>query len=86
MTATYRLLKALVPMLTLILLAVTLLVAGCGEDSSEYICEPGALQPCPCVGGGDGVQKCAEGRQGWEECQCAPSAGKGEDEGETSAK
>ena len=47
------------------------------EESPAPICERGALQVCPCIGGGEGVQACADGQQGWDECQCSPDDGPG---------
>ena len=55
----------------LALAAIAALLMSCSEDGANYLCEPGELQACPCIGGSQGVQACAEGRQGWDVCQCA---------------
>ena len=45
------------------------------------MCESGALQVCPCIDGGEGVQECNKNRQGWGMCQCALSEDQNEDGG-----
>ena len=72
-------------MRVLMLLGIVALVTGCGETSLESVCEPGELQACPCIGGGQGVQECGEDRQGWAQCQCAPVGGGSEPGGGASA-
>ena len=57
-------------MRTATLVFLTLSLLGCGETSTAYICEPGELQACPCIGGGEGVQACGTDRLRWEACQC----------------
>ena len=42
-------------MRTMTLIAVAVLMTGCGEDAPVPLCEPGALQACPCIGGGQGI-------------------------------
>ena len=44
-------------------------VTGC-QDSVRQTCEPGATQPCLCIGGVDGVQTCADDGAWWGDCQC----------------
>jgi hypothetical protein len=62
---------------TMMLVAVAVLVSGCGEDAEEHICKLDELQVCPCIGGGEGIQECAEDRQGWGQCQCTAGEGNG---------
>ena len=50
---------------TMVLLAVALLFSGCGEETEGDICTLNEVQTCPCIGGGEGAQACAEDRQGW---------------------
>ena len=57
-------------MRTIVLLVIAMLLAGCSKDATEFACEPGELQTCPCIDGGQGVQECSDDRQGWEQCQC----------------
>ena len=45
-------------------------LVACNETEKASVCEPGELQVCPCVGGGQGVQLCREDQQGWAQCQC----------------
>ena len=52
-------------------------LVGCSTPPSDYACEPGELQVCPCIGGAEGVQACADGREGWAECQCPDEDGVG---------
>ena len=39
-----------------------------GDDSAEPVCEAGKVIECPCAGGGQGVQTCAEDGSKWGEC------------------
>ena len=41
------------------------------------VCDPGAVQACPCLGGEQGVQGCADDGARWEACECAASEGEG---------
>ena len=59
------------------------LLVSCSEDSGDTVCVQGEVQICPCVGGGEGVQECAEDRQGWVSCRCA--ADEDEREGDSGA-
>ena len=61
----------------MIVLALAILAAGCSEEGPAQICERGELQACPCIGGAEGVQACADDSQGWDECQCEPGNGSG---------
>jgi len=47
---------------TMMWVAVFALVSGCGESETEQICELGQAQACPCLGGSQGAQECAEDR------------------------
>ena len=78
---TYRQMIVKTSMRMMILVAGAVLVFGCGEDEQEYICKMGELQACPCIGGDQSVQECAEDRQGWDQCQCVSGEGQGEDSG-----
>lgn len=52
------------------------LVAGCAtaETSGNDICEPGSTQGC--LGDGcQGIQACADGGDGWLECECSAGLG-----------
>ena len=62
-------------MASMVAVMTALLLAGCGTDEKEYICNLGESQACPCIGGGQGVQECAEDKQGWMECMCASADG-----------
>jgi len=55
------------------LLTVAFLVAvqaGACSDDAERVCEPGAVQRCPCLGGSEGVQTCADDGARWGICDC----------------
>jgi hypothetical protein len=62
---------------TLLALATAALIA-CGDDStastdqqiSAQTCAPGLVQTCPCLGGAQGVQRCADTGALWEACMC----------------
>lgn len=41
------------------------------RPTSERVCDPGATQECLCVGGGRGVQSCADNGDRWERCECS---------------
>ena len=64
-------------MRAMIWVAVAVLVSGCGEDAEEHVCMLSEVQACPCIGGGQGAQECAEDRQGWMQCQCESGEGDG---------
>ena len=68
-------------MRTLAILAIGLMFVNCSGESPADLCAPGELQTCPCIGGEQGVQACAEDRQGWAECQCAPDEAESENMG-----
>lgn len=40
------------------------------SDSSGQNCVPGDVKTCPCLGGTQGVQECADDGSRWEACQC----------------
>jgi len=52
---------------------------GCGDgggSTSESVCDPGAVQVCPCGGGEpDGTQVCNTDGSAWGECDCGASDG-----------
>lgn len=52
------------------------IVFGGGEASDGYACEAGRQVSCPCPGGGDGAQVCADDGQAYGACECgSPSVG-----------
>ena len=67
--------------LALFLVSVIGLAAatGCPEPAPK-VCDPGGVQHCPCLAGGEGVQNCADDGTRWLECTCsAADAGGGSD-------
>jgi hypothetical protein len=47
------------------------LLASCGRAlSPESVCEAGRVVDCPCPGGEQGVQACADDGSHWEACEC----------------
>ena len=82
MTRMCRQMRIRTAMRTLIWVAVTVLISACGEPAAEeQICQLDEVQACPCIGGGQAVQECAEDRQGWGQCQCGSGEDLGEDSG-----
>lgn len=61
------------------LLSLFTLVA-CQDDVGQVpppkqVCAPGLVQSCPCLGGDDGVQTCAENGASWGACVCPDGEG-----------
>jgi hypothetical protein len=46
------------------------LSAGVGCEGDPQVCDPGRADDCPCPGGAEGVQVCADDGASWGECEC----------------